>query len=272
MNDKLPNIICTNCMQKILAISEFRKMFTTSEKIIRNALGAEKQARSKKRKCPTKKKTKSKKQLLNGERQLCNVKKKPDVVFSKVKEELPECEEIVIKSEPEDEEDSERPQENKAEYPPQPIEKINGALYPLVTVSMEEEFMCKLRDMNRGVDHPKTNSPTLEGGYTCNTCQRTFRTAMLLEVHESSHTVGKDYVCKYCTRRFKQKLDLNYHVLHDHEKDMPYYCDVCEKGQCQESFAGKFYYLINLKLPHIFSSFFNLDFELTLLKNATFVG
>lgn len=73
--------------------------------------------------------------------------------------------------------------------------------------------------------------------FSCSYCDKTFRNAIAMKVHERSHTkVAAErmeptlYMCEFCGKSFRGKKTLKEHHLANHSDDKPYKCDKCDRN------------------------------------------
>jgi uncharacterized Zn-finger protein len=71
------------------------------------------------------------------------------------------------------------------------------------------------------------NNSTLK--YTCEICDKSFKTQNILRQHLRIHTGDKPFQCSICSKCFSQMASLKYHLA-THSDDRPFKCDYCTKS------------------------------------------
>ncbi|XP_069671848.1 zinc finger protein 432-like isoform X2 [Periplaneta americana] len=73
--------------------------------------------------------------------------------------------------------------------------------------------------------------------FSCSYCDKSFRNAIAMRVHERSHTkVAAEksepttYMCEFCGKSFRGKKTLKEHHLANHSDIKPYKCDKCDRN------------------------------------------
>ncbi|XP_021931562.1 zinc finger protein 665-like isoform X2 [Zootermopsis nevadensis] len=73
--------------------------------------------------------------------------------------------------------------------------------------------------------------------FSCSYCDKTFRNAIAMKVHERSHTKvaaektePTSYMCEFCGKSFRGKKTLKEHHLANHSDEKPYKCDKCDRN------------------------------------------
>ncbi|XP_023721818.1 zinc finger protein 569 isoform X2 [Cryptotermes secundus] len=73
--------------------------------------------------------------------------------------------------------------------------------------------------------------------FSCSYCDKTFRNAVGMKVHERCHTKvaaektePTSYICEFCGKSFRGKKTLKDHHLANHSDEKPYKCDKCDRN------------------------------------------
>lgn len=88
-------------------------------------------------------------------------------------------------------------------------------------------YACHMRTHNISDKIRKQAHPCKT--FTCNICEKNYCNSSNLKAHMRLHTGDKPYSCNICNKRFSQSNALSYHMK-THFGEKPFACDMCSKS------------------------------------------
>ena len=114
----------------------------------------------------------------------------------------------------------------------------------------EKRFSCQYCDKtfktsNGLIYHEKTH--TGENPFKCDICSKTFEKVNKLEQHYKIHPIENAFKCKWCPKTFPKKYNLQIHAKKSHPKSEKYFKKIERKSkfECKVNNDGKKMYLCN---------------------------